>query len=164
MPNNLILNTGKVVELKNISATPATTITLNNTTTTVTLGTLTLDLQNINNKVLLSGAIGFRFNAAVGGVALTLPGSLLLTIKSNGNDVYKARLGEVGLITGINLGYIGYNTLGFEWMDDPITTSICNSTVVYDFILTVENIGVTETVTLVSGQDYYSLTASEIQQ
>ncbi|MGH4120172.1 hypothetical protein [Clostridium sp.] len=159
----MILGTGIVVDLKNISKQPAADIVLDSVTTSVVLGTLTLDMKNINNKVLLSGAIGFRFNATPETVALiTELGPLLLTITSNGTEIYAARIGETGV--SIVEPYVGYNTLGFEWLDDPVTSSICNTTVVYEFILSVpDTIAVTENVTISAIEDYYSLTAMEVQ-
>ena len=164
MSNNLILNTAKIVDLKNISAQPETTIILDSITTSVSLGTLTLDLKNVNNKVLLSGAIGFRFIASpLEELPITDLGPLLLTITSNGNDIYNARMGETGV--SIIVDYVGYNTLGFEWLDDPVTASICDTEVVYEFILSVpDTIDLAESVVLDQYEDYYSLTAMEIQE
>lgn len=161
----MILNTGIVVDLKNISAQPDTTITLNSVTPSVILGTLTLDLKNINNKVLLSGAIGFEFNVTplIGSLPVTQLGPLLLTITSNGNEIYNARIGKTGV--SIAVAYVEYNTLCFQWLDDPITSSICNSTVVYEFILSVpDTMAAIESVTIDAVGDYYSLTAMEIAQ
>jgi len=164
MSNSLILNTAVVVDLKNISAQPGDTIILDSVNTSVSLGTLTLDLKNINNKVLLSGAIGFEFNVTplIGSLPVTQLGPLLLTITSNGNEIYLARIGEIGV--SITTAYLEYNTLGFEWLDDPVTASICDSEVVYEFLLSVpDDIAAIESVTIDSATDYYSLTAMEIQ-
>lgn len=172
MASPLLLSTGKVFDSKHIFAQPKADIDLTNANTSVTLETITLDLKNLSNQVLLTGAINFRFIVSntdpTNELNVTELGPLTLTITSNGTSIYEAKIGEVGTGTvrtiPANSTYTSYDNLSFEWYDDPVTSSLSSSTVVYEFIVSVPpTIPNGETITISADDDFYSLTVAEIQ-
>ncbi|CAG7838708.1 hypothetical protein Z959_08890 [Clostridium novyi B str. ATCC 27606] len=176
MTQRLLLKTG-TLNIKNISknATEDTTVT-GTTPSNATLESISINLQNPSNSVLLSGSVDFSIYDTTAGSDI---GPLLLNITRTVNGdtelVYQTEFYLTGVNYLDNLEY--FDNFSFEWLDSNPISSICsnmcsdvdidcpNTTITYNFIISNDDgfLSATQTGGVVI-DDYYSLTIAEVSK
>ncbi|CAG7840551.1 hypothetical protein Z959_12395 [Clostridium novyi B str. ATCC 27606] len=168
--NYLLLNTGKLLDFQTISQMYQDNITLDNTNTSVNLGTLTFNLNSPGNMIALSGIVNYNLSINVPDVTTAVIGPLSLTITRNGDittgtTVYSsfAQYTNRSMLTN-DTEYDSGQFIPFEFVDTPPVTS-CDLTVTYTLTLSVPSL-LTPGVEyqLIRNEIYYSFSGAEIQQ
>lgn len=168
--NYLLLNTGKLLDFQTISQMYQDNITLDNTNTSVNLGTLTFNLNSPGNMIALSGIVNYNLSINVPDVTTAVIGPLSLTITRNGDittgtTVYSsfAQYTNRSMLTKwYRIRF--WQFIPFEFVDTPPVTS-CDLTVTYTLTLSVPSL-LTPGVEyqLIRNEIYYSFSGAEIQQ
>ncbi|CAG7838710.1 hypothetical protein Z959_08900 [Clostridium novyi B str. ATCC 27606] len=175
MLENLLLKTG-INNIVSISKEATTDTTLTGTTPqTKTLETLSINLNNINSSILLTGVINFSITDE-DTVTATNIGPLTLEISRTFNGNTTLILSQNFVINSVEyLAGIGsFQHFKFHWLDLNPTSSLCSNTctnlsddcpaanITYTFNLSTTGLGsATQSAGVVIG-DYYSLNLIEM--
>ncbi|KEI01526.1 hypothetical protein FDC62_10565 [Clostridium botulinum] len=168
--NELLLNTGKLLDFQNISQMYQDNITLDNINTSANLGTLTFTSVLSGNKIALSGITNYNLSINVPDVTTAIIGPISLTITRNGDittgeTIYDsfAQYTHRSMLTN-NTEYDSGQFIPFEFVDTPPVT-LCNSTVTYTLTLSVPSALTTGVgYQLIRNEIYYSFSGAQIQQ
>ncbi|KEI09372.1 hypothetical protein Z957_04595 [Clostridium sp. K25] len=165
MLQNLSLNTG-LTNFKNISKIETgNPIVLTGTTpSSKIIETIPITLNNPNSSVLLMGTVIFFISDST---ANTTMGPLYLDILRPINGV-----NTVIYETGFKLDNVPFidssptpnivNNFGFQWLDNPSSSSCDNFTINYTFQIATDGFVDNTQVAGIGREDYYSLSVAEI--
>ncbi|AEB75658.1 hypothetical protein [Clostridium botulinum] len=175
MLENLLLKTG-INNIVSISKKATTDTTLTGTTPqTKTLETLSIDLTNINDSILLTGVIDFSITDEETATATNIgPLELEVLRTFNGNTTpilfQNFVMNSVEYLAGIG----SFQHFKFHWLDLNPTSSLCSNTctnlsdncsaanITYTFNLSTTGLGSATQSAGVVAEDYYSLNLIEI--